>query len=97
MSKELFYNQKGNSFNCFIDYQILKWSFNQKFLLRIDCKSVKQVLRKDIQNIVSKQIFIRRQVILSVFDFEIEFIKNFNNYFPNFLISEFLQCKIFYF
>ena len=30
---------------------------NQKFLLRIDCKSAKDVLQKDIQNIASKQMF----------------------------------------
>ena len=30
---------------------------NQKFLIRIDCKSAKHVLEKDVQNIASKQIF----------------------------------------
>ena len=45
------------------------------FLLKIDCKSAKEVLQKDIKNIVSKQIFARWQAILSIFDFEIEFIK----------------------
>ena len=30
---------------------------NQKFLVRIDCKSAKHVLEKDVQNIASKQIF----------------------------------------
>jgi hypothetical protein len=30
---------------------------NQKFLLRIDCKSVKYILKKDVENIASKQIF----------------------------------------
>ena len=30
---------------------------NQKFLIRIDCKSSKHVLEKDVQNIASKQIF----------------------------------------
>lgn len=32
---------------------------NQKFLLRIDCKTAKHVLEKDVQNIASKQIFAR--------------------------------------
>ncbi len=27
---------------------------NQKFLLRIDCKSAKEILKKDVQNIASK-------------------------------------------
>ena len=49
--------------------------FMKKFLLRIDCKSAKEVLQKDVQNSVSKQIFAHWQAILSAFDFEIEFIK----------------------
>ena len=44
---------------------------NQKFLVRIDCKSAKHVLEKDVQNIASKQIFARWQAILSVFDFDL--------------------------
>jgi hypothetical protein len=32
---------------------------NQKFLIRIDCKSAKHVLEKDVQNIASKQVFTR--------------------------------------
>ena len=32
---------------------------NQKFLVRVDCKSAKHVLQKDVQNIASKQIFAR--------------------------------------
>ena len=40
---------------------------NQKFLIRIDCKSAKHVLEKDVQNIASKQIFARWQAILLVF------------------------------
>jgi len=42
---------------------------------------------------VSKQIFPRWQVILSAFDFEIEFIKGVNNSLPDFLTREFLQGK----
>ena len=30
---------------------------NQKFLIKIDCKSAKHVLEKDVQNIALKQIF----------------------------------------
>jgi len=67
--------------------------FIKKFLLRIDCKSAKEVLQKDVQNLVSKQIFARWQAILSTFDFEIEFIKGENNSLPDFLTGEFLQGK----
>ena len=31
--------------------------FNKKFLLRVDCKSAKEILQKDVQNLVSKHIF----------------------------------------
>ena len=65
---------------------------NQKFLLRIDCKSAKYVIEKDVENIASKHIFARWQAILSVFDFEIEYIKGSQNTIPDFLTCEFLQC-----
>ena len=42
---------------------------NQKFLIRIDCKSAKYVLEKDVENIASKHIFARWQSILSIFLF----------------------------
>jgi len=32
---------------------------NKTFVLRIDCKSAKEILKKDVKNIVSKQIFAR--------------------------------------
>jgi len=67
--------------------------FIKKFLLRIDCKSAKEILQKDVQNLVSKQIFARWQAILSAFDFDIEFIKGVNNALPDFLTREFLQDK----
>ena len=67
--------------------------FNKKFILRVDCKSAKEILQKDVQNLVSKQIFTRWQAILSVFDFEIEFIKGSSNVLPDFLSREFLQGK----
>ena len=59
----------------------------------MDCKSAKEILQKDVKNIVSKQIFARWQAILSVFDFEIEFIKGDSNSLPGFLLREFLQEK----
>ena len=65
----------------------------KKFLLRVDCKSAKEILQKDVQNLVSKQIFFRWQAILSVFDFEIEFIKGSSNVLHDFLSREFLQGK----
>jgi len=37
--------------------------FIKNFLLRIDCKSAKEILQKDIQNLVSKQIFAHWQAI----------------------------------
>ena len=63
---------------------------NQKFLICNDCKSVKYVLEKDIENIASKHIFARWQSILSIFYFEIEYIKGSQNSIPDFLIREFL-------
>lgn len=49
--------------------------FFKKFLIRIDCKSAKEILQKDVKNLVSKQIFARWQAILLAFDFEIELSK----------------------
>ena len=63
---------------------------NKKFLVRIDCQSVKYVLQKDVQNIASKQIFARWRAILSIFYFEIAYIKGENNCIPDFLTREFL-------
>ena len=65
---------------------------NQKLLLRTDCKSAKYVIEKDVENIVSKHIFARWQAILSVFYFDVEYIKGSQNAIPNFLTGEFLQC-----
>jgi hypothetical protein len=66
---------------------------NKKFLIRIDCKSAKYVLEKDVENIASKHIFARWQSILSIFYFEIEYIKRSQNSIPDFLTREFLQNK----
>ena len=64
---------------------------NQKFLIRVDCKSAKDILQKDVKNLASKQIFARWQAILSVFDFDIEYIKGTSNSLPKYLTREFLQ------
>ena len=64
---------------------------NKIFLIRIDCKSAKHVLEKDVQNIASKHIFAWWQAILSVFDFDIEFIEGTQNSIPDFQTHEFLQ------
>ena len=63
---------------------------NQKFLIRIDCKSAKHILEQDVKNIASKQIFARWQSILSIFHFDIEYIKGEQNSIPDFLTREFL-------
>jgi hypothetical protein len=44
-------------------------------LLRIDCKSAKYILEKDVENIASKQIFAQWQAISSAFDFEVLIIQ----------------------
>lgn len=48
---------------------------NKTFILCIDCKSAKDVLEKDVKNLVSKPIFARWKTILSAFDFSIELLK----------------------
>ena len=66
---------------------------NQKFLLRVDCKSAKEVLQKDVQNLALKQIFARWQAILSIFYYDIVYIKGDSNLILNFLTREFLQNR----
>ena len=63
------------------------------FLIRVDCKSDKEVLQKDVQNLISKQSFARWQAILSIFYFDIEYIKGETNSIPDFLTHEFLQGR----
>ena len=41
---------------------------NQEFLLRVDCKSAKSVLQKDVKNIAFKNIFAKWQAILEFHD-----------------------------
>ena len=65
---------------------------NQKFLLRIDCKSAKYVIEKDVENIDLKHIFDWWQAILSVFDFDIKYVKGPQNNILDFLTCEFLEC-----
>jgi len=90
---KIFYNQKRDfSYRlCISKFQ--DDLFIKKFLLRIDCKSAKEILQKDVQNLVSKQIFAHWQAIFSAFDFDIEFIKGVNNFVLDFLTREFLQGK----
>ena len=38
---------------------------NQEFLLRVDCKSTKSVLQKDVKNIASKHIFARERASIA--------------------------------
>ena len=64
---------------------------NQKFLLRIDCSSAKQIIEKDVKNLDSKQIFAGWQAQLAVFDFDIQFIKGENNSLADYLTRELLQ------
>ena len=64
----------------------------QEFLLRIDCKSAKLILQKDVKNIYSKHIFARWQAILSNFNFQIGYIKGENNSIPDFVTREF--CRV---
>jgi len=67
--------------------------YYKKFLLQIHYESAKDVLQKDVKNLVSMPIFARWQAILSSFHFEIEFIKGENNSLQDFLTKEFLQGK----
>jgi len=64
---------------------------NQKLLIRVDCKSAKYILQKDVKKLASKQIFARWKTILSVFDFEIKYIKDTSNSLLDYLTREFLQ------
>ncbi|KAL4345352.1 hypothetical protein AHAS_Ahas11G0269800 [Arachis hypogaea] len=43
--------------------------FNKTFIIRTGCKAAPSVLKNDVKNLVSKQIFSRWQAILSCFDF----------------------------
>ena len=52
-------------------------------MLRIDCKSAKYVIEKDVENIASKHILSIWQAILSVFYFDIEYIKGSQNTVPD--------------
>ena len=63
---------------------------NKKFLIQVNCKSAKDVLFKDVENLASKQIFARWQTILSAFDFDIDYIKDELNCILDFLTREFL-------
>lgn len=64
---------------------------NQHFIIRVDCSAAKQILKKDVKNLAQKQIFATWQGQLSVFDFDIEYIKGGHNSLPDFLTREYLQ------
>ena len=66
---------------------------NQKILIRVDCKLAKEILQKDVKNNASKQFFARWQAILSIFDFEMEYLEGTSNSLPDYLTLEFLQTK----
>ena len=72
-------------------FKISKWSFESKIFSKNWLQICKTCLEKDVQNIASKQIFAWWQAILSVFDFDLEFIKGSQNSIPDFLTHEFLQ------
>lgn len=83
--KKLFHRQKEvlSIVNCISKFQ--DGLINKMFLLSVDRKSAKKILQKDVKNLVSKQIFARWQAILSVFDFDIQYIQGKNNSLPDFL------------
>ena len=106
-SEQIVYFYSGTQNNAQLNYSTIKKEIlsivlcvskfqsgllNQNFLLRIDCKSAKYVIEKDVENIASKHIFARWQAILSVFYFDIEYIKGSQNSILDFLTREFLQC-----
>ena len=65
----------------------------KKFLLRIDCSSAKSIIKKDVKKLASKKNFARWQAKLSIFDFDIEYIKGRDNSIPDYLTREFLQSN----
>ena len=64
---------------------------NKKFVLKVDSQSARFILKNDVKNLASKQIFARWQTLLSAFDFTIEHIKGSDNSLPYLLTKEFLQ------
>ena len=64
---------------------------NQHFLIRVDCSAAKQIIKQDVKNLAQKQIFATWQGLLSVFDFDIEYIKGDNKSLLGFLTREYLQ------
>lgn len=53
--------------------------------MTVDCKSAKYVLQKDVKNLPLKHIFAKWQAILSVFNFDIKYIKGASNSLPDYL------------
>ena len=63
-------------------FKVSKWFIKPKVFVAYwlqKCKSAKYVIEKDVENIASKHIFARWQAILSVFYFDIEYIKGSQN------------------
>lgn len=58
---------------------------NQIFFYQSDCAAAKDIILKDVQNHPSKHPFVRWQGILSIFNFNIEYIKDNLNFIPEFL------------
>ena len=67
---------------------------NKRFIIKTDSRASKFVFKKDVKNLVSKQIFAKWQAILSCFDFEIVSIKGEQNPLADYLSKEFLTPKI---
>lgn len=65
---------------------------NKGYLLRIDCRSVNNVLENDVKNIYFEHIFVKLQAILCFFFyFELDYVKGEDNSLPDFLTIESLQ------
>jgi len=66
--------------------------FIKKFLLRIDCKSAREVLQKDVQNLVSKQYLPDGKQIYPHLTLKLNLSKELT-ILPDFLTREFLQGR----
>lgn len=54
---------------CIMFLQIQDDHFNKQFLLRIDYKAAKEVIQKNVKNLVSEQIFARWQQFICFLTF----------------------------
>ncbi|ESQ51061.1 hypothetical protein EUTSA_v10023170mg [Eutrema salsugineum] len=69
------------------------WTKEHTALVQKLKSSAKDVLQKDVKNLASKKIFAGWQAILSIFNFDIEYIKGDSNSVPDFLTREFFQNR----